>query len=139
LSRAVRFSGNRPEAGFTMIEVLVSLALVASSLAAIGALVATTMRGVDAIERHVALVETARNVAATIGLHAQVPMSATSGAISGHRWRIDVSPWTGGSVAANADSPWIPEYIRVRVQSPSGAVFNIETVRLLQRKRPNGS
>jgi general secretion pathway protein I len=135
LSRAVRFSTDRSDAGFTMIEVLVSLALVASSLAAIGALVATTMRGVDAIERHVALVETARNVAA-IGLHAHVPMGATSGQMSGHRWRIDASPWTGGGVAANRDSPWIPQYIRVRVQSPSGAVFNIETVRLL--KRPNG-
>jgi general secretion pathway protein I len=135
LSRAVRFSRNRPDAGFTMIEVLVSLALVASSLAAIGALVATTMRGVDAIERHVALVETARNVAA-FGLHAHVQMGATSGEMSGHRWRIDASPWTGGGVAANPDSPWISQHIRVRVQSPSGAVFNVETVRL--QKRPNG-
>jgi general secretion pathway protein I len=136
LSRVARFSRDRPDAGFTMIEVLVALALVASSLAAIGALVATTMRGVDAIERHVALVETARNVAATIGLHAHVQMGATSGEMAGHRWRIDASPWSGGGVAANPDSPWIPQHIRVRVQSPSGAVFNIETVRL--QKRPNG-
>jgi general secretion pathway protein I len=135
LSRAVRFSRHRPDAGFTMIEVLVSLALLASALAAIGALVATTMRGVDAIERHVALVETARRVAA-IGLHANVKMGATSGENSGYRWRIDASPWAFGGVAADRESRWIPQRIRVRVQSPSGAVFDIETVRL--QKRPNG-
>jgi len=136
LSRALPFSTNRSDAGFTIIEVLVALALVASSLAAIGALVATTMRGADAIERHVALVETARNVSATIGPHAHVQIGATSGEMSGHYWRIDASPWTGGGVAAKPDSPWIPQLIRIRVQSPSGAVFSIETVRL--QKRPNG-
>jgi general secretion pathway protein I len=135
LSRAMRFSRSRPDAGFTLIEVLIALALVASSLAAIGALVATTMRGVDTIERHVALVETARNVATTVGLHAHVQMGATSGEMLGHRWRIDASPWTGSGVATKPGSPWIPQYIRVRVQSPSGAMFSIETVRL--QKRPN--
>jgi general secretion pathway protein I len=136
LSSAPRSSKHRSNAGFTIIEVLVALAVVASSLAAIGALVATTMHGADAIERHVALVETARNVAATIGPHAHVQMGVTSGEMSGHRWRIDASPWTGDGLVIETNSPWIPQSIQIRVQSSSGAVFSIETVRL--QKRPNG-
>jgi general secretion pathway protein I len=136
LSRAARCRSNRIDAGFTLIEVLIALVLVASSLAAIGALVATTMRGTSSIEQHVTLVETARNIAASIGPHTQVPFGVTSGQMYGHRWRIEASPWIGGGVLAAADTPWSPEAIRIRVQSPSGAVFSVDTIRL--RKRPNG-
>jgi general secretion pathway protein I len=136
LSRLVHPRNTCANGGFTLIEVLIALALIASSLTAIGALVATTMRGTISIEQHVALVETARNIAANIGPHAQVPLGVTTGQTSGYRWRIDATPWTGGGVAIAADSPWSPEAIRIRVQSPSGAVFSIDTVRL--RKRPNG-
>ena len=134
--RMVRLSTDRSNAGFTLIEMLIALALIASSLTAIGALVATTMRGTTTIEQHVALIETARNIAATIGPHAQVPLGVTSGQTSGYRWRIDASPWMGPGVAIAADSPWIPQAIRIRVQSPSGAVFSVDTIRL--RRRPKG-
>jgi general secretion pathway protein I len=33
----------------------------------------------------------------------------------------------------DADVPWVPELVRVRVRSPSGAVSDIRTVRLMQR------
>lgn len=136
MSRIAPSNNDRTDAGFTIIEVLVALAVVAICLAAIGSLVATTLRGVNAIERHVALAETARAVVATIAPHARVPMGVTSGEMSGYPWRIVASPWTGGGVAPTADSPWIPQWVRIRVLSPSGAAFDIETVRL--QKRPNG-
>ena len=47
-------------AGFTLIEVLVALAVVAVSLSAIGSLIAVTVRGARSIGGHLALVETAR-------------------------------------------------------------------------------
>jgi len=124
------------QAGFTVIEVLVALVLVATSLAAIGSLMATTMRGVRSLEQHVALIESARAVTAGLPLHGQLVPGALSGETSGHRWRVDVSPWTGGGVAVLADSPWIPQLIAIQVQSPSGAILNLRTVRL--QKRPAG-
>ena len=51
-------------AGFTIIEVLVAIAVVAISLTAIGALTGVTTRGVRSLEQHVALVEAARTLAA---------------------------------------------------------------------------
>jgi general secretion pathway protein I len=136
LSRAAPYNNDRIDAGFTIIEVLVALAVVAISLAAIGSLVATTMRGVSAIERHVALAAMAREVVATIALHAHAPKGMISGETSGYRWRIVASPWFGGGLVGTTDSPWIPQWVRIRVLSPSGTAFDIETVRL--QKRPNG-
>jgi general secretion pathway protein I len=120
-------------AGFTLIEVLVALALVAVSLTAIGAVVTTSSRGTRSLEQHLALVETARIVAATLPKSEQLTANGLSGEILGHRWRVDISPFIGGGIYQIADSPWIPQTVVVRVRSPSGAVLGFETVRLQRR------
>jgi len=120
-------------AGFTLVEVLVALALVAISLTAIGAVVATSSRGTRSLEQHLALVETARIVAATLPKSEQLTADGLSGEILGHRWRVDISPFFGGGIYQIADSPWIPQTVVVRVRSPSGAVYGFETVRLQRR------
>ena len=119
--------------GFTLVEVLVVLALVAISLAAIGAVVATSSRGTRSLEQHLALVETARIVAATLPASEQLTVDGLSGEILGHRWRVDISPFVGGGIHQIAESPWIPQTVVVRVRSPSGAVYGLETVRLQRR------
>ena len=120
-------------AGFTLIEVLVALALVAVSLTAIGAVVTTSARGTRSLEQHLALIETTRIVAATLPRNGQLTAEGLSGELSGHRWRVDVSPFIGGGVPLVADSPWAPQTVVVRLRSPSGAVYGFETVRLLPR------
>lgn len=124
------------EAGFTIIEVLVALALVAVCLGAIGQVVATTARGTRMVEQRVALVETARSIAASLPSGDQLAAGSSSGETAGHHWQIDVAPWTGGGVAQVANSPWVPQAVRIRVRSSSGATISIETARL--QKRPNG-
>lgn len=127
---AVRW-GSR--AGFTLIEVVVALAVVALSLTAIGAVVTTSARGTRSIEQHLALVETARIVAATLPKDDQTALDGLSGEILGHRWRIGLSPFVGSGIYSVPDSPWIPVTVAVQVRSPSGAVFGFETVRLQRR------
>ena len=122
------------EAGFTLIEVLIALALVAVSVVAIGSLMATNARGVRALEQHVALMQTARTVmTAAIPQRAELRPGALSGQTDDYRWTIDVTPLGGGWTVKDADVPWVPELVRVRVRSPSGAVSDIRTVRLMQR------
>jgi len=136
LSRAGSCDANRgpvKSAGFTLIEVLVAIAVVAISLAAIGSLTATASRGVRSLEQHVALVETARTVASTLPARDQPLPAALAGEIYGHRWRVDALPYTGGGIAPAPDSPWFPETLRIRVQSPTGAIIGVETVRLQRR------
>ena len=55
-----------------------------------------------------------------------------SGQTDDYRWTIDVRPLGGEWAVPGADIPWIPELVRVRVRSPSGAVSDIRTVRLMQ-------
>jgi general secretion pathway protein I len=122
------------EAGFTLIEVLIALALVAVSVVAIGSLMATNARGVRSLEQHVALMQTARTVmTAAIPQRAELRPRALSGQTDDYRWTIDVTPLGGGWTVPDADVPWVPELVRVRVRSPSGAVSDIRTVRLMQR------
>jgi general secretion pathway protein I len=122
------------EAGFTIIEVLVALALVAVSLVAIGSLMGTNTRGVRSLEQHVALMQTARTVmSAAIPARAALQPGALSGQTDDYRWSIDVSPLGGGWTVKDADVAWTPELVRVRVKSPTGAISDIRTVRLMPR------
>jgi general secretion pathway protein I len=125
---------NDGEAGFTIIEVLIALALVAVSLVAIGSLMATNARGVRSLEQHVALMQTARTVMTTgIPPRADLSPGTLSGQTENYRWTVDVSPLGGGWTVPDADVPWVPELVRVRVKSPNGAVSDIRTVRLMPR------
>jgi general secretion pathway protein I len=122
------------EAGFTIIEVLIALALVAVSLVAIGSLMATNARGVRSLEQHVALMQTARTVMTTgIPPRADLSPGTSSGQTENYRWTVDVSPLGGGWTVPDADVPWVPELVRVRVKSPTGAASDIRTVRLIPR------
>jgi general secretion pathway protein I len=121
-------------AGFTLIEVVVALAVVAITLTAIGAVVTTSARGTQSLEQHLALVETTRIVAATLPRDDQKVLDGLSGEILGHRWRISLAPFVGSGITQIPDSPWIPQTVVVRVRSPSGAVYGFETVRLQQRR-----
>jgi general secretion pathway protein I len=126
---------NRRCAGFTIIEVLVALALVAVVIGAIGSLMATNVRGVRSFERHIALTQAART-AMTAGIppRAELRAGTASGLIDSYRWAVDVTPLGGQWSAPPADAPWLPQLVRVRVQSPNGAVSDIRTVRLMPRR-----
>ena len=120
-------------AGFTLIEAVVALAVVAITLTAIGAVATTSARGTRSLEQHLALVETTRIVAATLPKDEQAALDGLSGEILGHRWRIALAPFVGSGINQIPDSPWIPLTVVVRVRSPSGAVYGFETVRLQRR------
>jgi general secretion pathway protein I len=125
---------DRSEAGFTIIEVLIALALVSVSLVAIGSLMATNVRGVRSLEQHVSLMQTTRTVmTAAIPSHVELRPGTSSGQTDDYRWTIDVTPLGGGWTVPDADVPWTPELVRVRVKSPTGAVSDIRTVRLMPK------
>jgi general secretion pathway protein I len=121
------------EAGFTIIEVLVALALVAASLAAIGSVMATTARGIRAMEQHVALVQTARAVEAGLPPRDELSPGQFGGEISGHRWRVLVAPFATGN--RKKDVEWTPQSVTIRVLSPSGALMELHTARLRKRAK----
>jgi general secretion pathway protein I len=133
LSHATSLPTERPDAGFTIIEVLVALALVAVTIVAIGSLMAINTRGVRKFEQHVALVQAARTAMTTaIPSRSELRPGTSSGQNDGYRWTVDVMPLGGEWTVPNADVPWQPELVRIRVTSPSGATSDIRTVRLIK-------
>lgn len=131
MCREVRPEIGGKDAGFTILEVLIAITIVVTALAAIGLLTAASTRGVRSLEQHVALVEMARSVIASLPSPNQLSSNEAVGELYGSRWRIGVSPFFGS--APVPESPWVPVMVSIRVQSPSGAALNLETVRL-QRK-----
>jgi general secretion pathway protein I len=134
LSHACRSPTDRPDAGFTILEVLIALAVVAVTVLAIGSVMSTNARGVRALENHVALVETAQTVLATaIPPRKDLAPGTLTGQIRNYRWRVDIGPVGGGWTVEGSDVGWIPELVKIRVSSPSGAEVDLETVRLMKR------
>ena len=121
------FGGYRVEAGQ---EVLVAISILAVVLAAIGALVGSTVRAIRAIDRRVPLLETAQNLLAALPDRNALQVGSQSGGSGDFRWRIDVLPLV---VPAPKSLNWIPVAITVQVQTTEGPPLRLDTVRLVPR------
>ena len=125
----------RGAAGFTLIEVVVTLAVIAAILLSVGSLVSVAVRGTHALDDHLVLVETARAIEAGLPDRDTLKVGTLSGERDGQRWRVDVQPFAGG-LDAQAKTPWVPLTAAITVQTPDGTSLRITTVRL--GRRPAG-
>ena len=126
-----------PTAGFAIIEVLIALAVVAVAIVAIGSVMSTNVRGVRSLEQHVTLMQAMRSVmAAEVPPRAGMQFGASSGQAAGQQWRIEVGPMGEEWGAAGGKAAWIPALVRIQVRSPTGAVIDVRTVRLMHGQRP---
>lgn len=121
-------------AGFTIVEVLVALVVMATSLAAIGSVAAANARASRTLDQRGALLQTARAVEAGIPRRGDLAPGETEGELAGHRWRMEVRPLAIDDDAA--DAQWVPRSIVIRVRAPSGASITLETVRLARSAAP---
>jgi general secretion pathway protein I len=130
-----RSRARRHEAGFTLIEALVALAIVAVSVTAIGSVVATNIRGTRALGQRLALVETTRAILTDLPDREHLVSGNLLGEYAGHRWRVDVAPFAADFVDLSRPGPWMPQAVVVNVRSPGGRVLRIDTVRLHRPQR----
>jgi general secretion pathway protein I len=120
----------RRDAGFTLLEVLVALAVMSLTLAAIGSLMAMSARSTRALDQHLALVETARAIETGLPSRAELALGSLSGVRAGHSWRVDVLPYNVPAAEPQAAPRWLPTRVVIRVQSPTGSILQVETIRL---------
>jgi len=131
----LRRNGTRSSsAGFTLIEVLVALAVVATSLTAIGALAAVSMRGVQSIDQRLQSRETLRALVTSLPDRHDLDAGTATGVSAGFQWRLDIAPFVATFVDPQAQTPWQPEAVVITVRSPSGQQLQVSTIRL--RRRP---
>jgi general secretion pathway protein I len=130
LCRSSEPNERRADAGFTMIEALVALAVIAVALTAIGSLMAANVRSTRAVEQRLSLLETARALIAALPDRDQLAPGDSRGEIADERWRIDVLPFAADFVDPSQATPWVPQAVVLRVESPTGEILRVDTVRL---------
>lgn len=131
MSAPTRSENRQAVAGFTLLEVLIALAIVAVSLTAIGSLMAASVRGTYALDQHLGLVETARAIETGLPGRGELSVgNSITGEMGGYHWQVDVLPFQATFVDPRVASPWLPQAVRITVQSPAGQILRINTVRL---------
>jgi general secretion pathway protein I len=120
-------------AGFTLIEALVALAIVAAVLASIGAVIATTVKGTRSIDQRLALIGAAETLLAALPARNLLKPGSQSGELAGHRWRIDIAPLNMAVREVSQTSPFVPLAVVLRLQAQSGPAIQVTTVRLVQK------
>ena len=121
-------------AGFTLIEVLVALAIVAAVLSSIGAVIATSVKGTRSIDQRLALTGAAETLLAELPARNLLKPGRQSGQLAGHRWRIDVSPMDTSLADDAPQNPrFMPLAVTMRLQAPDGPAILLTTVRLVPK------
>jgi general secretion pathway protein I len=120
-------------AGFTLVEALAALTVMAIAMTAIGALANSSMRASLYVGRHLAAIETARKIIAAMPSRKDLAEASLTGILDNHQWRIDSAPFPNALVPPGAPTVWEPQQLALRVLSPSGAIVEIDTVRLKKR------
>ena len=120
----------KSDAGFTMIEALVALGVIAISLAAIGSLVASNVRATRRVDDRLSVVETARGALTGLPDRSSLALGDFSGQIGDNRWRVDVLPFRADFVDPSRATQWVPQAVVIRVESPTGQELRVDTVRL---------
>lgn len=133
------FQSPAPEAhprneGFTLIEVLVALVVVTISLSALSQLMASNRRVAGSLDMHLSLVETARGIETGLPDRAML-VGDSSGESGDYRWGVLTRPFASNLVDPSLPTPWIPQLVAIRVQSPQGVAVQINTIRLQARPK----
>jgi general secretion pathway protein I len=121
-------------AGFTLIEALVALAIVAAVLSSIGAVIATSVKGTRTIDQRLALTGAAETLLAELPARNLLKPGRQSGQLGSHRWRIDVSAMDTSLADDAPQNPrFVPLAVTMRLQEPDGPAIQFTTVRLVPK------
>jgi general secretion pathway protein I len=130
LSRKNCSDGTR---GFTLIEALVALAIIAAVLSSISAVIGTTVKGTRSIDQRLALTGAAETLLAALPARNLLQPGRQSGELAGHRWRIDVAPLNLAPREVPETSRFVPLAVNMRLQAPGGPAIQVTTVRLVPK------
>jgi general secretion pathway protein I len=120
-------------AGFTLIEALLALTVTAVVLTSIASLMATNIRGSGRIGQHLELIAALREIHAELPDRSRLANGVLAGEKAGHSWTIEISPFESRISNPRAAETWTPQMVVIKVRSMSGAVVDLETVRLRRR------
>ena len=120
-------------AGFTLVEALAALAVLAAGLAAIGELGASSLRANRQAQQHIAQIAVTRQIIAGMPNRNALAFGRMTGLLRDHQWRIDAVPVS--TAFAGSSESWKPQGIVLLVKSPAGSTIEVDTIRLRKESK----
>jgi len=77
-------------------------------------------------------IESTRQIVAGLPARDKLADGSLSGDMVGYRWRLDAQPYRPDFFEPKSATPWTPQIIALRVESPNGGVTSVDIVRLVR-------
>jgi prepilin-type N-terminal cleavage/methylation domain-containing protein len=116
--------------GFTLLEALVALSVMAAALAAIGQLGYGALAAAHRAQTRLELVSAARAALGALPDRAAARDGVTTGEIFRDHWRLASNRLVGVATGGSINSGWVPQLLKLDVGDRSGALITVYTVRL---------
>lgn len=127
-------SRSRSSQGFTLIEVLVALAIVALALAALLQVFGAGLRAVGTSERYLMATMLARSVLDDFGTEIPAAAGEWSGDIAdGYRWTTRATPSQTIGAVKNGNTLQVPLEVQVEISWNGKPLTTLATLRLVAR------
>ncbi len=120
-------------AGFTLIEVLVALTVVAITLPVVGSLMEANVEGTTRVEQRVTLLAAYRSLEANLPDRSHLLPGSSSGQIDGITWSMEVRALGEDETGTRSAGAWVPLAIAITLRAPGRERFRVETLRLGRR------
>jgi len=130
-------SGRRGERGFTLLETLTALAILALALSSLFGTFSNNLRAVRTSEHYSATLALAQALLVKEAARAELRPQAASGRLGGARWSLRISPADALAPPFAKADPWRLYRVAVDVTGPAGRRVHLQTLKLAKRHDPS--
>jgi len=121
-------------AGFTLLEALIAIVILALSLSALLQLYSTGLRGVGSIDDHLRARLLAQSVMAEMSYDRRLRPGKLQGRFDQFAWTLSITPFDDGQPAPQQVNPWTLHRLALTVTWSQGRRIELQTLRMLQTR-----
>jgi len=126
--------GARGSAGFTLLEALIAIVILALSLSALLQLYSTGLRGIASIDDNLRARLLAQSVMAEMSYDRRLQPGRLQGRLDQFAWTLSITPFDDGDPAPQQPGPWTLHRLALTVTWPQGRRIELQTLRMLRTR-----
>ena len=126
--------GARGSAGFTLLEALIAIVILALSLSALLQLYSTGLRGIATIDDNLRARLLAQSVMAEVSYDRRLQPGRLQGRRDQFAWTLSITPFDDGEPAPQQPGPWTLHRLALTVSWPQGRRIELQTLRMLRTR-----